>query len=107
MSRWGWGSCFARAKVVSPSPPTTVLIAEGFETNGYFRVELPSVPNTGFQIQDSTDLINWSNIGSGSTDANGVLIFEGHDRVWFARAFLSGDLAAAVIVLLRAAAKSQ
>ena len=62
--------------VVSASPPTAVLIAEGFETNGYFKVELLSLPNTGFEIQDSTDLINWTNLGSGSTDANGVLIFE-------------------------------
>lgn len=62
--------------VVAASPPAAVLIAEGFETNGYFKVELLSVPNTSFEIQYSTDLINWTNLGSASTDSNGVLIFE-------------------------------
>jgi len=62
--------------LVLASAPAAVLIAEGFESNGYFQVELLSVPNTGFEIQGSTDLINWSNLGSASTDANGVLIFE-------------------------------
>ncbi len=42
---------------------------------GAFQIKLTSIPNTSFTIEISTDLLAWTKIGSGRTDANGVLIF--------------------------------
>ncbi|MEO5717843.1 MAG: hypothetical protein ABIR29_04645, partial [Chthoniobacterales bacterium] len=60
--------------VVAPASP--VLIAHGFVTNGSFQLQLLSNPNTTFEIQSSTDLKTWMNLGPGSTDANGLLIYQ-------------------------------
>jgi len=60
--------------VVAPSP--VVVTSQCFGSNGYFQVKLTSIPNTAFELQASTDLTNWSNIGSGYTDANGSLILQ-------------------------------
>ncbi len=74
--------------IVVPTPPlTAALTAQGFEANGYFQLTLFSTPNTGFEIQASTDLINWTNIGTGYTDANGLLIFEDMDAASFPKRF--------------------
>ena len=42
---------------------------------GASQVKLTSIPSTGFEIEASTDLHTWTRIGSGRTDANGVMIF--------------------------------
>jgi hypothetical protein len=73
--------------VVPTAPSTAVLIAQGFGTNGYFQLQLSSSPNTGFEIQASTDLISWTSIGSGYTDANGLLIFQDTNAASFPRRF--------------------
>jgi hypothetical protein len=52
------------------------LTAEGFGTNGNFQFQLSSSTNTGFGIQASTNLSDWTNIGSGVTDTNGTLLFQ-------------------------------
>ncbi|MEA3189172.1 MAG: hypothetical protein QOD99_3002 [Chthoniobacter sp.] len=57
-------------------PPPAVVAAQGFGTNGYFQLKLSSTPNTVFGIQASSNLIDWTDIGSGTTDPNGVLIFQ-------------------------------
>ena len=63
--------------------PTTALsatlTADGFEPDGYFQIEVASAPNVGFEIQASTDLSTWSDIGSGYTDGTGQLIVEDPD----------------------------
>jgi hypothetical protein len=62
---------------IVPVPPSSVtLISQGFQSNGSFQLQLISTPNVGFEIQASSDLNNWSNLGSGFTDPNGVLIFQ-------------------------------
>ena len=62
---------------ILPAPPATpVLSAQDFGTNGYFNINLASTPNTGFGIQASTDLSNWTSIGAGFTDTNGLLLFQ-------------------------------
>jgi hypothetical protein len=77
---------------VVPEPPTSlVLTALGF-TNQNFQLELVSTStNTGFGILASTNLANWSNVGSGYTGTNGVLIFQdtnaGGFRFRFYRAY--------------------
>ena len=60
--------------VVPPTAP--MLTAQGFGANGYYMLQLSSTTNSGFEIQASTDLMNWTNIGSGVTGANGLLIFQ-------------------------------
>jgi hypothetical protein len=59
-----------------PAPPAApTLVPDGF-TNGNFLVQLASTTNTGFGLLASTNLMTWSNIGSGFTGTNGVLQFE-------------------------------
>ncbi|HSY17537.1 MAG TPA: sialidase family protein [Candidatus Acidoferrales bacterium] len=57
-------------------PTTPVLTANGFGTNGFFTVKLASTPMTGFGIQASTNLVNWTGIGSGYTGTNGLLFLQ-------------------------------
>jgi hypothetical protein len=64
--------------VVPPTPP--VLTSPGFGTNGYFNFKLTSSTNTVFLIQGSTNLVNWTNIGSGLTDTNGLILFQDTNR---------------------------
>ncbi len=68
-------------------PPALTLSAQGFATDGSFQIELSSIPNTEFGIQASTDLTHWTKIGSGSTDANGLLIFPDPDAASFPSRF--------------------
>lgn len=62
--------------IVLPAPTAPVLTAQGFGTNGYFQFKLSSATNTTFGIQSSTNLVTWTNIGSGTTGTNGLLIFQ-------------------------------
>jgi hypothetical protein len=59
------------------------LIAQGFGTNGNLQFQLSSTTNTGFGIQASTNLADWTNIGSGFTDTNGWLFFEDTNSAGF------------------------
>ncbi|MDB6016688.1 MAG: hypothetical protein JWR19_1177 [Pedosphaera sp.] len=61
--------------VPPPTPLAPVLLSQGIDTNGYFNLKLTSSTNTGFGIQASTNLTNWTSIGSGITDTNGSLFF--------------------------------
>ncbi len=54
-------------------PTSITLSAQVF--GGAFQLKLTSIPNTSFNIEASTDLHGWTKIGSGRTDANGVMIF--------------------------------
>ncbi len=71
--------------VVVPTP--VVLTAQGLGTNGSFQLKLTSTPNSGFEIQASTDLSSWNNLGPGYTDANGLLIFQDTNAGAFTRRF--------------------
>jgi hypothetical protein len=77
--------------VVIANPTITVgpvsLIAQGFGTHGNFQLTLSSTTNTGFEIQASTNLINWTNIGSGTTDTNGFLFFQDTNAPGFPKRF--------------------
>jgi len=53
-----------------------ILSSAGFAMNGDFQFTLTSVTNTGFGIQASTNLADWTVIGSGITDTNGTLFFQ-------------------------------
>jgi hypothetical protein len=65
-------------------PPTSiVLVAQGIGMDGNFQLELYSATNTGFAIQASTDMVNWSGVSSGSTDTNGILLFEDTNSMAF------------------------
>ena len=55
-------------------PKTPVLTSKG-RTNNVFTLKLVSSPMTGFDIEASTNLITWTNIGSAYTDTNGLLLF--------------------------------
>jgi len=61
--------------IVQPPPATPVLTAQPF-TNGNFQLKLFSTTNTPFTIQASTNLATWTDIGSGTTDTNGFLLFQ-------------------------------
>ena len=61
--------------VVTP-PGSITLMSRGFGTNGNFQLQLTSSASTGFEIQVSTNLNTWTNIGSGATGTNGVLLFQ-------------------------------
>ena len=73
--------------VVVPPPAAPVLTAQGFGTNRYYQFKLSSTTNTGFEIQASTNLFNWTNIGSGTTDTNGFLFFQDTNAPGFPKRF--------------------
>jgi hypothetical protein len=60
---------------VSLVPATPVLARAGI-TNKMFTLKLASTPMTGFRIEASTNMLNWTNIGSGYTSTNGFLLFQ-------------------------------
>ncbi len=64
-------------------PTAPVLTATGFGTNGWFTVKLTSTPMMSFDLDVSTNLVNWSRLGSGSTGTNGVLLFQDTNPVRF------------------------
>ncbi len=73
--------------VVPPPPAAPVLTSVGAGTNGYFQLEFSSTANTGFTIQASINLVNWTNIGSGATDPNGLLTFTDTNAASFPNRF--------------------
>jgi hypothetical protein len=68
------------------SPTTPAFVSSGF-TNGNFRLQLTSSTNTGFGLLASTDLMTWTNIGSGFTDTNGMLLFQDTNAASFSNRF--------------------
>ena len=71
--------------VVPPPPTPPVLTSLGFGTNEDFQLKLSSTTNTGFGILASTNLTNWTNIGSGTTDTHGLLFFQDTNATGFPR----------------------
>lgn len=62
---------------IVPEPPTSLVLASLGFTNQNFQLELISTStNTGFGILASTNLVSWTNVGSGYTGTNGVLLFQ-------------------------------
>lgn len=76
---------YTAAVTVVPAVP--VLTSVGFGTNASFTLKLTSTPMFNFRIDASTDLVNWSNIGSGITDTNGVLFFRETNAAYSARMY--------------------
>src|SRR5262249_24940551 len=63
--------------IVSPAPLPPVLIHQRFSTNANSQIKLPSSSaTTGCGIEASTNLVFWTNVGSGLTDTNGLLLFQ-------------------------------
>src|SRR5882724_7362559 len=72
------GSSNYTVTIASPANsigPVT-LSSAGFATNGDFQFTISSSTNTDFGIQASTSLADWTLIGSGTTDTNGMLFFQ-------------------------------
>jgi hypothetical protein len=69
-----------------PPPATPTFVSSGF-TNGNFQLRLSSSTNTGFGLLASTNLTTWTNIGSGFTDTNGMLLFQDTNAASFASRF--------------------
>jgi hypothetical protein len=63
------------------------LTSVGFGADGSFALQLTSTPMFSFGIDASTDLVNWTNIGSGVTGADGVFIFQDTNAVYSARMY--------------------
>jgi hypothetical protein len=68
-------------------PAKPILTSQGFDTNGYYQLTVSASANTGFGIQASTDLFNWTNIGSGVTDTNGGFLFQDTNTAVFQNRF--------------------
>ena len=64
------------APAVLATPATPTMIPQGRLSSGYFQLKVHSTSNTTFGIQASTNLTNWSSIGSGTTGTNGWLSFQ-------------------------------
>lgn len=75
--------------IVSPSPSPTqpVISSPGFGTNRTFQFKLASTASTGFGIQASTNLFDWTKIGSGYTDTNGLLFFQDTNTTFLSQRF--------------------
>lgn len=57
-------------------PARPIITAQGFGTNGWYKLKLTSTPMMTFGIDVSTNLTNWVNVGSGNTGTNGYFIFQ-------------------------------
>jgi hypothetical protein len=68
-------------------PPPLVLTSQGFATNQNFQLKLASATGAGVGIQASTNLANWTSIGSGTTDTNGRLVFQDTNAAGFPSRF--------------------
>ncbi|HWF19428.1 MAG TPA: hypothetical protein VG754_09170, partial [Verrucomicrobiae bacterium] len=73
--------------VPASAPARPVLTPQGFGTNGSFQFKVASTTNTGFEIQASTNLLNWTNIASGYTGTNGLLLFQDTNAAGFSKRF--------------------
>ena len=78
---------FGDYNIVVAPPAAPVLTAQGFSVAGYFQFKLFSTANIGFGIQTSTNLSNWTNIGSGTTDVSGLLFFQDTNPAFFPSRF--------------------
>jgi hypothetical protein len=76
---------YTAAVTVVPAPP--VLTAVGFGPDGSFVLNLTSTPMFSFGVDASTDMVNWTLIGSGVTGADGVLVFQDTNAVYSARTY--------------------
>ena len=79
-----------------PAPPVVPTLTARNFTNGNFQLQLASHTNTGFGLLASPDLINWTNLGWGFTDTNGLASLSRHERRQFPQPLLPRLLAAAV-----------
>jgi len=70
-------------QIVEAPTAAPVLTVQGFDTNGYFQLELSSTANTGFGIETSTNLTDWTSIGTGTTDVSGLLFFQDTNAAGF------------------------
>lgn len=70
-----------------PLPPASPILTPQVITNDNFQLQLTSSTNTGFDFLASTDLMNWTNIGWGFTDTNGVLLFKDTNAASFPQRF--------------------
>ena len=70
-----------------PPPTAPALAAQSFGTNGAFQLQLTSSTNTGFGLQASTNLADWTCISWGFTDTNGLLFFQDTNAAQFPRRF--------------------
>jgi len=70
-----------------PQPASPVLASERLGANGAFQLLLASTPNTAFGIRASSNLVNWTNVGSGFTDTNGMLFFQDTNAPAFSTRF--------------------
>jgi hypothetical protein len=62
--------------VIPASPPVRpTLVPQGF-MNGHFQFKLSSTSGTSFHILASSNLVTWTNIGTGTTGTNGVLSYQ-------------------------------
>jgi hypothetical protein len=78
------GDYIVAAPASSATPPAApVLSSPGFGTNGNFQFTLFSTSNTTFGIRASSNLMTWTNIGSGTTGTNGLLIFQDTNSAGF------------------------
>jgi hypothetical protein len=74
---------FGDYQILEAQPAMLVLTAQGFGTNGYFQLELSATANTGLEIEASTNLTDWTGIGSGTTDVSGVLFYQDTNAAGF------------------------
>jgi hypothetical protein len=72
---------------VTVVPAVPVLTSLGFDTNGFFDLQVTSTPMFKFAIDASTNLINWTNIGSAIVGADGTLVFQDTNAVYSARMY--------------------
>lgn len=77
--------------IIVPTP--AVLTGKGFMQNGAFQLQLSAAPATVYTIEASTNLTNWSSLGSAQTDATGVLIFQDTNAAAFRSRFYRAAVA--------------
>jgi hypothetical protein len=70
---------------VTVVPATPVLTQNGFATNGFFNLKISSTPMFTIGVDVSTNLVNWTSIGSGVIGTNGLMLFQDTNAAFGAR----------------------
>ncbi|MFL6530498.1 MAG: hypothetical protein ACJ8KX_08520 [Chthoniobacterales bacterium] len=70
-----------------------ILTGKGFASSGAFQLQLNAAPATVYTIEASTNLVNWSSLGSAQTGANGSVLFQDTNAAAFRSRFYRATLA--------------
>jgi hypothetical protein len=72
----GAGTVTVLIKVTDTSPTRNRLAIDGVAGTPHMRIRFVGIPGWGYQVQATTDLTNWINLGTGLVAADAAGLYE-------------------------------